>query len=312
MIQVSNLTKQYGDHVAVDHLSFTMETGQIHGFLGPNGAGKSTTMNMITGCLSPTGGDVWLDGVNIFDEPEKVKGKIGYLPEIPPVYPEMTPREYLSFVAGLKGIPRKDIPTAVDNAMAATHITAMADRLIGNLSKGYRQRVGISQAILGDPEIVILDEPTVGLDPRQILQIRALIKELGKHHTVILSSHILSEIQAVCDHITIIAGGKLIACDSKSALEQQYARNKLTLSCKADRASVTQVLAPFFPVDTLSFEEENGYLTLQADCGTGEDLPEQVFSAFSAAGIPLHKLAMHEGSLEDLFLQLTNEGGAKA
>ena len=307
MIQVSNLTKQYGDHIAVDHLSFTMETGQIHGFLGPNGAGKSTTMNMITGCLSPTGGDVWLDGVNVFDEPEKVKGKIGYLPEIPPVYPEMTPREYLSFVAGLKGIARRDIPAAVAKSMEATRITSMADRLIGNLSKGYRQRVGISQAILGDPEIVILDEPTVGLDPRQILQIRTLIKELGETHTVILSSHILSEIQAVCDHITIIAGGKLIACDSKANLEAAYAKNRLELACKADRAAVESILAPIF--SELTFGEENGYLTVHADCAD-VSLPEKVFAAFAAANIPLHKLSLREGSLEDLFLQLTNEGGA--
>ena len=310
MIQVSGLTKKYGTHPAVDHLSFTMETGQIHGFLGPNGAGKSTTMNMITGCLAPTEGDVWLDGVNIFDEPEKIKGKIGYLPEIPPVYPEMTPREYLSFVAGLKGIPKKQIPAAVEEAMAATHITDKQNRLIGNLSKGYRQRVGISQAILGKPEIVILDEPTVGLDPRQILQIRALIKELGKHHTVILSSHILSEIQAVCDHITIIAGGKLIACDSKQNLEQAYARTRLELACKAEQAAVTAILQPFFPESALTFGQEGDYLTVQADCAQNTSLPEQVFSAFSAAGVPLHKLAMTESSLEDLFLTLTREGGS--
>ena len=171
--------------------------------------------------------------------------------------------------------------------------------------------MGISQAILGNPEIVILDEPTVGLDPRQILQIRALIKELGKHHTVILSSHILGEIQAVCDHITIIAGGKLIACDSKASLEQQYAKNRLLLSCKADRSAVIAALAPLFPEETLTFREESGYLTVQVDCGTAEDIPEQVFCAFSAAGIPLHKLAVTEGSLEDLFLQLTKEGGAQ-
>jgi len=310
MIQVSGLTKQYGTHLAVDHLSFTMETGQIHGFLGPNGAGKSTTMNMITGCLAPTEGDVWLDGVNIFDEPEKIKGKIGYLPEIPPVYPEMTPREYLQFVAGLKGIDRKNIPAAVDEALAATHITNVQHRLIGNLSKGYKQRVGISQAILGKPEIVILDEPTVGLDPRQILQIRALIKELGKHHTVILSSHILAEIQAVCDHITIIAGGKLIACDSKEALEQTYARNRLELACKADEATVAGILQPFFPENALTFGADGEYLTVQADCSESTELPERIFSAFSAAGLPLHRLAMTESSLEDLFLTLTREGGS--
>ena len=311
MIQVSKLTKQYGDHVAVDQLSFTMESGQIHGFLGPNGAGKSTTMNMITGCLAPTGGDVWLDGVNVFDEPEKIKGKIGYLPEIPPVYPDMTPREYLSFVAGLKGIPKKQIPAAVEEALEATHITHMQNRLIGNLSKGYKQRVGISQAILGHPEIVILDEPTVGLDPRQILQIRALIKELGKRHTVILSSHILGEIQAVCDHITIIASGKLIACDSKENLEKVYSRRHLELACKADSAAVTAILAPLFPESALTFGADGEYTTVKADITESPIQPEAVFEAFSKANLPLHRLHTTEGSLEDLFLELTREGGSE-
>lgn len=309
MIQVSQLTKQYGTHTAVDNLSFTMESGQIHGFLGPNGAGKSTTMNMLTGCLAPTSGDVWLDGVNIFDEPERIKGKIGYLPEIPPVYPEMTPREYLTFVAGLKGIDRRSVSAQVDYALAATRITDVQHRLIGNLSKGYRQRVGISQAVLGKPEIIILDEPTVGLDPRQILQIRALIKELGKHHTVILSSHILSEIQAVCDHITIIAGGKLIACDSKANLEAAYAHRRLELSVKADKAEVLKILAPLFPANKLKCGKDGEFLTVQADCDSSAPMPEQVFTAFSQASVPLHRLAMVEGSLEDLFLKLTREGG---
>ena len=299
MIQVSKLTKQYGDHVAVDQLSFTMESGQIHGFLGPNGAGKSTTMNMITGCLAPTAGDVWLDGVNVFDEPEKIKGKIGYLPEIPPVYPDMTPREYLSFVAGLKGIPKKQIPAAVEEALEATHITHMQNRLIGNLSKGYKQRVGISQAILGHPEIVILDEPTVGLDPRQILQIRALIKELGKRHTVIL------------DHITIIAGGKLIACDSKENLEKIYSRRYLELACKADSAAVTAILAPLFPESALTFGADGEYTTVKADITESPIQPEAVFEAFSKANLPLHRLHTTEGSLEDLFLELTREGGSE-
>lgn len=312
MIQVSGLTKTYGTHTAVDHLSFTMESGQIHGFLGPNGAGKSTTMNMITGCLAPTGGDVWLDGVNIFDEPEKVKGKIGYLPEIPPVYPDMTPREYLSFVAGLKGIDRRDIPQAVEEAMEATRITHMQNRLIANLSKGYKQRVGISQAILGKPEIVILDEPTVGLDPRQILQIRALILELGKRHTVILSSHILGEIQAVCDHITIIASGKLIACDSKENLEKTYSRRHLELACRAEPAAVAAVLAPFFPESALTFGADGAYTTVKADITGMDILPETVFAAFANAALPLHRLSTTEASLEDLFLELTREGGSEA
>lgn len=310
MIEVCGLTKQYGTHTAVDHLSFTMETGQIHGFLGPNGAGKSTTMNMLTGCLAPTEGDVWLDGVNIFDEPERIKGKIGYLPEIPPVYPEMTPREYLQFVAELKGVNKKNLKAQVDYALEATHITDMQNRLIGSLSKGYRQRVGISQAILGEPEIIILDEPSVGLDPRQILQIRSLITELGKHHTVILSSHILSEIQAVCNHITIIAKGKLIACDTKAALEEQFARNHLELAVRAEESVVRQILKPVLGDQELIFAQDGSFLTLRAECGKDPELPEQVFAAFSKAGLPLHRLAMVEGSLEDLFLELTREGGS--
>ena len=311
MIEVCGLTKQYGNHTAVDHLSFTMETGQIHGFLGPNGAGKSTTMNMLTGCLAPTEGDVWLDGVNIFDEPERIKGKIGYLPEIPPVYPEMTPREYLQFVASMKGVDKAHLKAQVDYALEATHITDMQNRLIGSLSKGYRQRVGISQAILGNPEIIILDEPTVGLDPRQILQIRSLITELGKNHTVILSSHILSEIQAVCNHITIIAKGKLIACDTKEALEDRFAKNHLELSVRAEEAAVRQILQPMFPGQDLIFSKNGDLLTLQVGCGKDDSLPEEVFRAFSKAGLPLHRLTMVEGSLEDLFLDLTREGGSK-
>ena len=311
MIEVCGLTKQYGNHTAVDHLSFTMETGQIHGFLGPNGAGKSTTMNMLTGCLAPTEGDVWLDGVNIFDEPERIKGKIGYLPEIPPVYPEMTPREYLQFVASMKGVDKAHLKTQVDYALEATHITDMQSRLIGSLSKGYRQRVGISQAILGEPEIIILDEPTVGLDPRQILQIRSLITELGERHTVILSSHILSEIQAVCNHITIIAKGKLIACDTKEALEDRFAKNHLELAVRAEESVVRQILQPMFPDQTLMCSQTGDLLTLQVGCGKDDSLPEAVFRAFSKAGLPLHRLAMVEGSLEDLFLDLTREGGAQ-
>lgn len=309
MIEVKNLSKSYGRIPAVKNISFTVKEGYIYGFLGPNGAGKSTTMNMLTGCLAPTSGDIWLDGVNIFDEPEKIKGKIGYLPEIPPVYPEMTPREYLTFVAGLKGIDRRAVNAEVDYALAATKITDVQNRLIGNLSKGYRQRVGISQAVLGKPEIIILDEPTVGLDPRQILQIRGLIKELGKRHTVILSSHILSEIQAVCDHITIIAGGKLIACDSKANLEAAYARSRLELSVRADKATVCGILAPLFPEKKLKFGKNGDLLTVQAACDSASPTTEQVFTAFSNASLPLHRLTMVEGSLEDLFLELTREGG---
>lgn len=209
MIKVSELTKKYGNHTAVDHLSFTIKPGHIYGFLGPNGAGKSTTMNMITGCLAPTSGEITVDGT------------IGYLPEIPPVYPEMTPKEYLTFVAKLKDIQDTEIESAVNAALKATNIEKVQDRLIGNLSKGYRQRVGISQAVLGNPDIIILDEPTVGLDPRQMKEIRQLIKDLKKNHTVILSTHILSEVVAVCSDIIMISEGKLVAYDTTEHIMSQ-------------------------------------------------------------------------------------------
>lgn len=206
MIEVRELTKKYGPNTAVDKLSFKIKDGHIYGFLGPNGAGKSTTMNMITGCLAPSEGEIIVDGT------------IGYLPEIPPVYTEMTPKEYLEFVARMKDISASEISTAVESALKATDIFPVKDKLIGHLSKGYRQRVGISQAILGNPDIIILDEPTVGLDPKQMKEIRQLIKNLGKNHTVVLSTHILSEVAAVCTDIIMIANGKLVACDTTERL----------------------------------------------------------------------------------------------
>ena len=214
MIEVTNLTKKYGKHTAVDHLSFRVEKGQIYGFLGPNGAGKSTTMNIITGYLAPSQGTVIVNGKDIQKEPEEAKKCIGYLPELPPVYADMTVEEYLRFAAELKKIPKAQRAEQVAKVMEMTRITDMKKRLIRNLSKGYKQRVGLAQAILGDPEVIILDEPTVGLDPKQIIEIRDLIRSLGKNHTVILSSHILSEVSAVGDHIMIISHGKLVASDS--------------------------------------------------------------------------------------------------
>ena len=205
MIEINNLVKKYGDHVAVDDLSLTVEPGKIYGFLGPNGAGKSTTMNIITGYLGATSGEVKINGHDIFKEPEEAKKCIGYLPEIPPLYVDMTVREYLYFVAELKKLEKSLRKRYVEEAMETTGITDVANRMIRNLSKGYRQRVGFAQAILGYPEIIILDEPTVGLDPKQIIEIRELIRKLGEKHTVILSSHILTEISAVCDHVFIIS-----------------------------------------------------------------------------------------------------------
>lgn len=222
MIEVRDLTRKYGNHIAVNDLSFTLNDGHIYGFLGPNGAGKSTTMNMITGCLAATEGTVRIGGYDIFEEPEKAKALLGYLPEIPPLYTDRTPREYLRFVAEAKRVPKPEISLQIDEVMEKTKITEVADRLICNLSKGYRQRVGIAQALLGKPKYIILDEPTVGLDPLQIIEIRELIKSLGEDHTVILSSHILSEVQAVCDEVLVISDGTLLACDTLENLKERF------------------------------------------------------------------------------------------
>lgn len=223
MIEVKNLVKDYGGCLAVDHLSFTIRDGEIIGFLGPNGAGKSTTMNIMTGYLGATDGEVLIDGKNILEEPDEARRLIGYLPEIPPLYLDMTVLEYLSFAAELKKIPKKDREEAVSKAMELTMLNDVKGRLIKNLSKGYRQRVGLAQAVLGMPPVIILDEPTVGLDPKQIIEIRDLIKSLRKKHTVILSSHILSEVSAVCDHILIISHGRLAANGTPESLESQMA-----------------------------------------------------------------------------------------
>lgn len=223
MIEVKNLTKYYGNHKAVDHISFSIKEGTVCGFLGPNGAGKSTTMNIMTGCLSATSGNVSIGEYDIFEQPIEAKKMIGYLPEQPPLYLEETPREYLRFVAQAKKIPRESIREEIENVMKETQITEVADRLIKNLSKGYRQRVGIAQTLLGNPKVIILDEPTVGLDPIQVIEIRDLIKSLGQKHTVILSSHILSEVQHMCDEILIISKGRLIAYDTAENLEKMMA-----------------------------------------------------------------------------------------
>ena len=218
MIEIKHLTKKYGDHTAVDDLTFTVKKGQIYGFLGPNGAGKSTTMNMITGYIGATSGDITINGYDIFEEPELAKKSIGYLPEQPPLYMDMTPYEYLRFAAELKKIPKSARKNMIQEIMERTMILDVKDRLIKNLSKGYKQRVGIAQALLGYPEIIILDEPTVGLDPKQIIEIRDLIREIGKQHTVILSSHILSEVSAICDYVLIISNGRLVASDTPENL----------------------------------------------------------------------------------------------
>ena len=243
MITVEHLTKRYGDFTAVDDISFTIGEGHIYGFLGPNGAGKSTTMNIMTGCLAATSGEVKIDGYDIFEQARQAKQCIGYLPEIPPLYTDETPREYLRFVAEAKGIAGKEIPGEVDRVIGEAGLTQMQERLIRNLSKGYRQRVGIAQALLGNPRYIILDEPTVGLDPLQIIEIRDLIRQLGQKHTVILSSHILSEVQAICESVLIIAHGKLVAFDTPQNLERRLAENnRLTITAECGEEQLRAIL----------------------------------------------------------------------
>ena len=258
MITVEHLTKRYGDFTAVDDISFTIEDGHIYGFLGPNGAGKSTTMNIMTGCLAATSGEVKIDGYDIFEQARQAKQCIGYLPEIPPLYTDETPQEYLRFVAEAKGIAKRDIPAEVARVIRETRLTEMENRLIRNLSKGYRQRVGIAQALLGNPRYIILDEPTVGLDPLQIIEIRDLIRELGEKHTVILSSHILSEVQAICESVLIIAHGKLVAFDTPQNLERVLAaNNRLVLTAETDEAGMRAILGSQTVVSSYTIEQSD-------------------------------------------------------
>ena len=310
MIEVSNLTKKYGDHIAVDHLSFRVEKGQIYGFLGPNGAGKSTTMNIITGYLAATEGTVTIDGKDIQKDPEEAKRSIGYLPELPPLYVDMTVREYLEFVAELKKVPKKERKQQIDEVMEMTQITDMQQRLIRNLSKGYRQRVGLAQAILGYPEVIILDEPTVGLDPKQIIEIRDLIRKLGENHTVILSSHILSEVSAVCDHIMIIAHGKLVASDSPENLQKLMSGSmELNLEVKGSAAAVKSALQEISQIDRIeeNTEASKNVAKMKVISKENADIREQVFYALADAKLPILEMTHAEKSLEDIFLELTED-----
>lgn len=312
MIEVKNLVKRYGDHCAVDHLSFTVEDGQVFGFLGPNGAGKTTTMNIMTGYLAATEGSVRIDGHDILDEPEAAKARIGYLPEIPPLYGDMTAEEYLRFCARLKRIPKAEQEDQLDRVLTLTHLEDMSGRLIKNLSKGYRQRVGLGQAILGFPSTIILDEPTVGLDPKQVVEIRELIRQLAREHTVILSSHILSEIRAVCDQVLIIRKGKLVACDTPEALEGKLsAGGALELEVRADADQAAAVLETVEGVTgcaVLSRTGGNARLSVSWD----RDVREAVFYALADAQYPILEMRPRTASLEEAFLDLTDEDDAVA
>lgn len=288
MIEVQNLVKMYGKHLAVDHLSFTIEKGQVYGFLGPNGAGKSTTMNIMTGYLGATEGKVLINGHDILKEPEAAKRCIGYLPEQPPLYMEMTVLEYLTFAAELKKIPSSEREGQLKAVMELTKLQDVSMRLIQNLSKGYKQRVGLAQAILGFPEIIILDEPTVGLDPKQIIEIREMIRKLAKNHTVILSSHILAEVREVCDYIMIISGGKLVASDNPENLEKKIGGDGVTeIQVRATVEEVKEILSGVPGMGKVEFtDHKNGLVTAKIESSAGQDIGKNCSLLLRGKGFP--------------------------
>lgn len=312
MIELQHLTKTYGEHAAVSDLTVQIGTGQIYGFLGPNGAGKSTTMNIMAGCLAATEGTVTINGYDILEEPEKAKRCIGYLPEQPPLYLHETPAEYLRFVGEAKGLRGPELTRQVDAVLRQTGTEEVRDRRISALSKGYRQRVGIAQALLGEPQIIILDEPTVGLDPIQIIEIRDLIKALGRTHTVIFSSHILSEVQAICDQILIIAKGKLVAFDTAEQLKKRLLTpNILTLVSDSAEAEVMDILNDIHSVvDFQVSTTEQGFTMVQIQTGHDEifALSRDVFLAFSSRQAVLLEMSVKKADLEAVFLELTEAG----
>ena len=314
LIEVKNLVKKYGNHLAVDHLNFTIEEGHIYGFLGPNGAGKSTTMNIMTGYLGATEGEVLINGHDILKEPEEAKKQIGYLPELPPLYMDMTVREYMEFAAELKKIPKAKRAESIDDVEKLVKIKDVEKRLIKNLSKGYRQRVGLAQAVLGFPEIIILDEPSVGLDPKQIIEIRDLIKSLGKKHTVILSSHILSEVSAVCDYVMIIAKGQLVASDTPENLSKlMLGSNTVTCTVHGTRKQLVPALNA---LDAKEIQYENTpneeQIKVKITTEKDKDIREELFYALAKANCPILELTSSSMSLEDVFLELTDDSGKAA
>ena len=314
MIEVKGLVKRYGSHTAVETLSFTVETGQVYGFLGPNGAGKSTTMNMITGCISATDGQVLIDGHDIFDDPIAAKRCIGYLPEIPPLYPDFSVREYLKFVCELKGVKKSGVSAETQRVIEKADIADVADRLIKTLSKGYRQRVGLAQALVGDPEIIILDEPSIGLDPKQIIQMRELIRSLGREHTVILSSHILSEVSEVCDHILIIKKGKLVGNGTPQELAaMMQTGTTLSIQARGDLERVKAALEGIGGDVSVTENAAEHALDIVIETKDGSDLREQASVALSGAGCVILSMNLTQASLEDVFLELTyGEDAAQA
>ncbi|MFI3213741.1 MAG: ABC transporter ATP-binding protein [Eubacteriales bacterium] len=307
MIEVKNLVKKYGNHIAVDNISFNVESGRIYGFLGPNGAGKSTTMNIMTGYIGATEGEVIINGFNILEEPKKAKQCIGYLPELPPLYMDMTVEEYLKFVAQLKEIPKKEIESAVEEVCERIQLEEVAERLIKNLSKGFKQRVGLAAAVIGFPEIIILDEPMVGLDPKQIIEIRELIRELSKEHTVILSSHILAEVKEICDYVIIISHGKIVASDTPDNLEKMvHGKEVIEVTVKAQEKDVTELLDKIQGVTSFNCEQKEELLEININAtGENENICEDISVAFVQGKKPIRRLHTVKETFENIFLELT-------
>lgn len=312
MIQVENLVKRYGDHMAVDHLSFTVEEGQIYGFLGPNGAGKSTTMNIMTGYIAADSGTVRINGCDILTEAEKAKKYIGYLPEVPPLYTDMTVSEYLLFVAELKKVSKRERADHVQEIMDMIQVNEVKDRLIRNISKGYRQRVGLAQALIGYPEVLILDEPMAGLDPKQITEMRDLIKSLAKKHTIILSSHILSEVSAMCDHIVIVSHGTLAASGSPQELQDlMHVKAEIEVTVVGNKEDVEKILQSIGQIDSfeMEFAEETDAVKIKVNAVDDKDIRKDLSVALARAGMPILSMNRLERSLEDIFLELTGSEG---
>lgn len=309
MIEVKNLSKQYGTKIALNDVNFSVNDGEILGFLGPNGAGKSTTMNIITGYISSTTGTVLVDGNEIMEEPLLVKRKIGYLPEQPPLYLDMTVKAYLSFMYDLKKV-KLDKKSHIEEICKLVKIDDVYDRIIKNLSKGYKQRVGIAQALLGEPQLLILDEPTVGLDPNQIIEIRNLIKSLGEKHTIILSSHVLSEIQSVCDRVIVINKGKVVADDTTANLSNGLTNeNKLILSIEGDKDEIISALKDVSGVTDAIFSKENSDNSSEyvVNYDKNEDIRKNVFAKMAEINCPIISMSNDNMTLEDIFRKLTNE-----
>ena len=307
MIEVQNLTKRYGPHVAVEDVSFRVAKGEVVGFLGPNGAGKSTTMNILTGYLSATEGAVVIDGMNILEEPETVKRRIGYLPESPPIYGEMTVREYLTFVCSIKKVPKRERKNRIESGLHRVGIADVHNRRVGNLSKGYRQRVGLAQALMGNPDILILDEPTAGLDPKQIIEIRDLIRDLGAKHTVVMSSHILPEVNEICRRVMIMNEGRIVADGDPTTLAGElFDASRLIITSAADEATTRDIVSAVQGVTDIELLTATESGTTEALIESDHDVRRSIFEAFSKKSTPLIGMRVKNATLEEIFLELTS------